>query len=110
MFGNTNNEQSQNEVPVKKNWFSNFLRSGKVEHNVTDLNDSVENNVAEVSSNLNSSMQEANSHTSNGTTDLENNQLQSDKFIRESTHTSNGTTDLENQLQSDKAIKEINGT
>ncbi|KAI3821542.1 hypothetical protein L1987_09110 [Smallanthus sonchifolius] len=89
-----NNELSQKEVPVKKSWFSNFWGSEKVEHNVTDLNDSgtvqsldAKNNivgVSSVSSNLNSSMQEANSHTSDGTTDLAKNQLQSDNVIRES--------------------------
>ncbi|XP_076920205.1 membrane protein of ER body-like protein isoform X1 [Bidens hawaiensis] len=91
-FRNKNNEEKnellQKDMPVKKSWFSNFFRSEKVEHSVTDLNDSgavqsldPENNIIEVSSvssNVNLSMQEANLHTSNGTTDLENNQLQSD--------------------------------
>ncbi|MFS7938253.1 putative Ccc1 family protein [Helianthus anomalus] len=105
-FGNKNNEEkselSQKEVPVKKSWFSNIFKSEKVENNVTDLNVSVavqrldtENNVggvSSVSSNLNPSMQEANAHISNGTTDLEKNQLQSDKVISESD--GNMATDL----------------
>ncbi|KAK9074147.1 hypothetical protein SSX86_006744 [Deinandra increscens subsp. villosa] len=63
MLGNKSNEDdehSQKEVPVKKSWFSNFLRSEKVEHNG------------------------ANSYASNSTTDLQKAQLQSDKVIRES--------------------------
>lgn len=91
-FRNKNNEENnellQKDVPVKKSWFSNFFKSEKVEHSVADLNDSgavqsldPQNNiigVSSVSSNVNLSRQEANLHTSNGTTDLENNQLQSD--------------------------------
>ncbi|KAL8244463.1 hypothetical protein R6Q59_010721 [Mikania micrantha] len=79
MFGNKSNEEnienSHTEAPEKKRWFFNFLRSEKAEHNATNLN---------VSSIMNSSMQESNSHTSNGTIDLEKNQLQSDKVTRES--------------------------
>ncbi|KAI3773718.1 hypothetical protein L1987_48248 [Smallanthus sonchifolius] len=107
-----NNELShQKEVPVKKSWFSNFWGSEKVEHNVTDLNDSgtvqsldAENNIVGVSSvfsNLNSSMQEANSHTSYGTTDLAKNQLQSDSIIRESNGkmaTDSTLADIQEQL------------
>ncbi|KAL8216315.1 hypothetical protein R6Q57_023152 [Mikania cordata] len=74
MFGNKSNEEnietSHTEAPEKKRWFFNFLRSEKVENNVTNLN---------VSSIMNSSLQESNSHTSNGTIDLEKNLLQSDK-------------------------------
>ncbi|KAI7748354.1 hypothetical protein M8C21_012992 [Ambrosia artemisiifolia] len=97
-FGNKsneeNNELSQKEVPVKKSWFSNIFRSEKVENSVTDPNSSgavqsldAGNNVvgvSSVSSNLNSSMQEGDAHISNAATDLEKNQLQSDKVIRES--------------------------
>ncbi|KAK1426958.1 hypothetical protein QVD17_15640 [Tagetes erecta] len=105
VFGNKDNEQSQNEVPVKKNWFSNFMRSGKVEHNVTDLNGLAEINSAGVSSNLNSSIQEANSHTSNGTTDLEKNQL-----IRESNGKIAPLANTEEQLLTSYHIeKEHNG-
>ncbi|KAJ0570495.1 putative Ccc1 family protein [Helianthus annuus] len=97
-FGNKNSKEkselSEKEVPVKKSWFSNIFKSEKVENNVTNLNVSVavqrldpENNVGEVSSvssNLNPSMQEASVRISDGTTDLEKNQLQSDKVISES--------------------------
>ncbi|KAL8244460.1 hypothetical protein R6Q59_010718 [Mikania micrantha] len=89
MFGNKSNEEnienSHTEAPEKKRWFFNFLRSEKAEHNATNLN---------VSSIMNSSMQESNSHTSNGTIDLEKNQLQSDKVTRES----NGTMATDSTL------------
>ncbi|XP_071701997.1 membrane protein of ER body-like protein isoform X2 [Rutidosis leptorrhynchoides] len=81
MFGNkkneVNSERSQNEVPVKKHWFSNFFGSDKMENNVSGLNDSEAVQSLDVKSNMSLSTQEVNTSNTNGTTNSDNNRLQS---------------------------------
>lgn len=81
MFGNKNidenGERSQKEVPVKKQWFSNFFGSDKVDNNVNGLNDSGAVQSLDVKNNMTLSTQDVNSRNTNGTTSLEKSQLQS---------------------------------